>query len=253
VAYGVKVLNVDNRVILDSSENRPILIKARPSGIGTANVSSSPNTNLSGGPTFAGLGNLSPALSFNDLIFVRRTASGFVSEDGGYSTSGRAIYASGGGSLTWFEAKALSASSISNHDSGYGLNVYDGSGTAAANLLFSTNAGNSLEVVAIGTFALPGSAHYIDVPIVDQTVPHYILITGTFRFRFVQPAITEIGQQASDIEQFRGYEYIYSSSNLTKIRIWNAIIDRGRAYQSSDSYTAAPDVQAAYVIVKLRS
>jgi len=251
VAYGIKVLNVDGRVILDSSENKPILIKTRPSGIGTANVSTSPNSNLSGGPTFAGLGNLSPALSFNDMIFVRRTASGFVSEDGGYSSSGRAIYASGGGSLTWFEAKAISASSISNHDSGYGLNVYDGSGTAAANLLFSTNAGNSLEVVAIGTFALPGSAHYIDVPIVDQTVPHYILITATFRFRYAQPAF--LGGQATDIEQFRGYEYIYSSSNLTKIRIWNAIINRGRAYQTSDSYTAAPDVQAAYVIVKLRS
>jgi hypothetical protein len=186
-------------------------------------------------------------------LFVRRTASGFISEDGGYSGSGRAIYASANGSLTWFEAKAINASSIPNHDSGYGLNVFDGGGTAAANLLFSTNVQNAVEVVAIGDFVLPGSTYIKDIPIIDQTEPHYILITSTFRFRFITTAIPELGMQATDFENFRGYEYIYSGSNLTKIRIWNAIIDRGRAYQSQDSYQAAPDIQAAYIIVKLRS
>ena len=234
MAYGVKVTNVDGRVILDSSEDRPMLIKTR-------NGTTSVGTN-----SFASLTS-SPALSFNDLLFVRRTASGKIAEDGSVSGTSRGIYASSGGSLQWLEVKALSASAITGFNSGYGLNVYDGGGTALSNLMFTTAASNSIEVVSVGTFEMPGTTYYKDVPIVDGTAPHYILITGTWRFHLVLPKT--FVTSAINQEVFRGYEYIYTGSTLTKIRLWNA----------STNYRATPvsnyglDSQTAYMIVKLRS
>jgi len=235
MAYGIKVTNVDGRVILDSSENRPMLIKTRN---GTASV---------GTTTFASLAS-SPAITFNDMLFVRRTANGVLAEDGSLTGAGRGIYASSGGSLTWLEAKALNVSAVSNHTSGYGLNVFDDSGnTAAANLLFTTAAGNSLEVVSIGTFEMPGSTYFKDVPIVDGTVPHYVLLTGTFRYLLVLSQ-TQVNP-AFNQEVLRGYEYIYSGSTLTKIRLWNASIN----YLANPTTYFGLDNQVAYVIVKLRS
>ena len=235
MAYGIKVTNVDGRVILDSSENRPMLIKTRN---GTASV---------GTTTFASLAS-SPAITFNDMLFVRRTANGALAEDGSLTGAGRGIYASSGGSLTWLEAKALNASAVSNHTSGYGLNVFDDSGnTAAANLLFTTTAANSLEVVSIGTFEMPGSTYFKDVPIIDGTVPHYVLLTGTFRYLLVLPQ-TDV-TPATNQEVLRGYEYIYSGSTLTKIRLWNASIN----HLANPTTYFGLDNQVAYVIVKLRS
>lgn len=234
MAYGVKVTNVDGRVILDSSENRPMLIKTR-------NGTTSVGTN-----SFASLTS-SPALSFNDLLFVRRTASGKVAEDGSLSGTSRGIYASAGGSLEWLEVKAINASGITGFNSGYGLNVFDGAGTATTNLLFTTAAANSMEIVSIGTFEMPGSSYYKDVPIVSGTVPHFILITGTWRFHLVlsQTDVTS----ATNLEVFRGYEYIYTGSTLTKIRLWNASTNN----LANPVSNFGLDNQVGYVIAKLRS
>ena len=240
MAYGIKVTNVDGRVILDSSENRPMLIKTRN---GTASV---------GTTTFASLAS-SPAITFNDMLFVRRTANGVLAEDGSLTGTGRGIYASSGGSLTWLEAKAISASGITGFNSGYGLNVFDGVGTATTNLLFTTAAANSLEVVSIGTFEMPGSTYFKDVPIVDGTVPHYVLLTGTWRFLLVLPK-TQVNS-AFNQEVLRGYEYIYSGSTLTKIRLWNASIDHlpTLATPPAPPTYFGLDNQVAYVIAKLRT
>ena len=235
MTYGIKITNVDNRVVLDSSENRPILIKTR-------NGTTSVGTN-----SFASLTS-SPALSFNDMIFARRTASGKIAEDGSLSGTSRGIYASSGGSLEWLEAKAINASGITGFNSGYGLNIFDGAGTATSNLLFTTAAANSMEIVSIGTFEMPGSSYYKDVPIVAGTVPHFILITGTWRFHLVltyEPGITS----ATNLEVFRGYEYIYTGTTLTKIRLWNSVTNNLANPISNFGF----DSQVGYVIAKLRS
>ena len=234
MAYGIKVLNTSNRVILDSSENSPILIKVRN---GTASV---------GTTSFASLAS-SPAISFNDMIFARRTASGKIAEDGSLYGTTRGIYASSGGSLQWLEVKALSASAITGFNSGYGLNVYDGGGTALSNLMFTTAASNSIEVVSVGTFEMPGTTYYKDVPIVDGTAPHYILITGTWRFHLVLPQT--FVTPATNQEVFRGYEYIYTGSTLTKIRLWNSVTNNLANPISNFGF----DSQVGYVIAKLRS
>lgn len=250
MAHGIKVKNQDGKVILDSSENRPILVKTRT---GTASMSTGSGLSLSA-VTFASL-TTNPALSFNDMIFVHGTQNCFLAEDGSASNTGRGIHAQGGGSLKWFEAKSVNASSIANHKSGYGLNVYDTSGnTAASNLLFSTQVSSSIEIVSIGNFSSiangTGSAGYVDVSITDGTVDHYILIAGTYRYYIYWAYNNNAPFLGSmNLEVKRGYEFKYTNNVLTTIRLWSASIDYD---QNPDRVYGLPST-AAYVIVKLRS
>ena len=243
MAYGIKLTNIDDRVVLDSSENRLVFIKSQ--GVLTASI---PQT---GGylPPPIKYSALGTGLVFSDIIFARVSTNGRIAAGGNETAlANMGVYADGTGTFSWFEAEAVNAAGIANHDAGYGINVYDGVGTASANLLFSTNVGNSIEVVAIGSYTPPANVTYTDIAITDGTVPHYVMLRGSHRAYYNWSFDYGAGMININHEHFQGYEYFYTGSTLTKIRVHSVIIN----YLNSN-LTRISWINKPWMIVKLRS
>jgi len=221
--YGLKVYNGDNQVILDSDEGFATFIKTGGGTLGT-------NTgNLIDWPS---------GITVSDLFFMRLPGSGFVSNnflaDG---TGTRQVYTNYTASQQWLEA-ARTTSNVSGFAGGYGLNVFDGSGVAESNLLFTTNATTALDIVTVGTYEdLVTENNTIKTISINSTEPHYVLINGSFRLYL---DIYSVGQ----FEVRNGYQFNYSGTTLTSIDIESRLVG---------TYTTPIGGDTSYMIVKLRS
>ena len=245
MAYGIKVFNEDNRVILDSSENRPMLIKKRG---GSYTPNQSENSGPTTGKKYSTLASSPTLLSYNP-IFVHRTASGYIGHEftsGGTGNveANKNIWATTGGTVNWMEIAPTSAAGITAFNSGYGLNVFDGLGTSTTNLLFTSAAANSLEITNVGYFNPSASALYTDIGI-NSTVPHYVLLNTSSRILFAGG-----GGPAGFVQQHQleCYEYIYSGSTLQTIRLHSQRINL-----INSSSVRLANVNRAYIIAKLRT
>tara|TARA_B100000214_G_scaffold373887_1_gene355237 strand:+ start:1919 stop:2602 length:684 start_codon:yes stop_codon:yes gene_type:complete len=226
MSYGLKVFNGDGLTILDSSEGLSTFIKTNSNTIGSA--TSYPV-------------NFPTGIDVTDLFFVRPTSNIFVSEFVFGGT--RKIYRSGTSALDWLEADNTQGNFSSGFDTGYGLNVFDGTGTAASDLLFSSNTAQSLDIVSVGSYSDLGSNTELQINI-NSSTPHYVLLNGSL---FGSASITGYLGSGGTIERKRGYEYYYSSgTNLSYIKIISTF-----AYPGSAGLQPGGG-QMAYMIVKLR-
>jgi hypothetical protein len=223
--YGLKVYNGDNQVILDSDEGFATFIKTGGGTLGT-------NTGT--------LIDWPSSIYISDLFFVRLPGSGFVANNfiAEYVNETRQIYTTYTASQQWLEA-ARTTSNVSGFADGYGLNVFDGSGVAESNLLFTTNTPTALDIVEVGTYDELLIANNTSKNItINSTEPHYVLMNGTFRLHL---DIYAVGQ----FELKNGYQFNYSGTTLNSIDIESKLIMPG--------YTPVIGGDATYMIIKLRS
>ena len=255
MSYGIKVINANNRVVLNSEEGSPMLVPQREGtwtstnnrhGVGSGYVGSRIITYASRASN--------PTLLYSDTILATRSSSGYLSHDVRSGLSGSAnsgIFATPG-SGKWMQVKGVNASGISNHNTGYGLNVFDGTGTAASDLLFSTNASSSLQIVSIGNFTPPtGSANYYKDVVINSSEEHWILLsTSAF---WMQDIVLPSGG-GTFREQLASYEYRYTgtTSNLETIRIHSALYNWGGG-SSNAVITRREEDNRIYIIFKKRS
>lgn len=224
MSYGLEVFNGDGLTILNSSEGLSTLIK-----INSNTISSSSSYPV----------NFPTGIDATNLFFVQPTASIFVSEFH-FNTVTRQIYRSGTSGLDWIEAGNTQGNFSSGFDTGYGLNVFDGTGTAAADLLFSSNTSQSIDIVAVGAYADLGANTSLQINI-NSSTPHYVLINGS-HYGFFN--VVGFGS----FENKRGYEYTYAADGTTISNI--KIISTQASYLTSGTVPAGGDM--AYMIIKLR-
>lgn len=172
--YGIQILNEDGQTVIDSRQNYSLLY-AGPSYNMTG-----PNSN----PTFPTTG-----WTGSGLILARpQSTLGLQTIGRGFS--GWAQIQAGGANTTWRELRAQRDDSLS--PSGYGLVVYDDTGT---DVLFSaTDLETTAELVASGQFNgstgsfSTGWYHEFDMdPNLDKG-RYYVLATNTNTLYGVKPA-----------------------------------------------------------------
>ena len=225
MAYGLEVRNNNNQIILDSSEGLPTFIKVANGTTGTT------GTNF----------NFPSGITPSNLLFMHVPGTGEVSEAFRFGTDTRQIRTTYTASKDWIKVD-VSTSNVSGFGSGYGLNVFDGTGVAAADLLFSTNTASAIDIVNVGTWndLLPSTTERI-VPITDPSSKHYVLINGSHYGIFLLGAL----QYAYNNLTYNGYKFTYSGSTLDSI----SIISRYVTFYG----TSTKGGGEAYMIVKERS
>ena len=221
--YGLKIYNGDNQVILDSDEGFATFIKT---GGGTLGTNTGTEIDWPSG------------ITVSDLFFIKLPGSGFVANNFEASGSGtRQVYTTYTDSQQWLEADRTTSNVGTGFDDGYGLNVFDGSGVAESNLLFTTNATTALDIVTVGTYEeLLTANNTIKTISINSTEPHYVLMNGSFRLHL---DIYSVGQ----FEIKNGYQFNYSGTTLTSIDIESRVVGTNAAVGGDTSY----------MIVKLRS
>tara|TARA_B100000131_G_scaffold315962_2_gene355286 strand:+ start:1344 stop:2018 length:675 start_codon:yes stop_codon:yes gene_type:complete len=224
MTYGLKVLNGNNRYLINSDENFSTIVKTS-SGTVT-------------GTSF----NYPSGVVFGDLFFVRLPSTGFVAEN--LFTSGtRSVYSTVSTGKNWLKAEVM-AGNVSGHTSGYGLNVFNTSGEGASNLLFSSVPGDSLDVVAVGTYGSIGAGVTSKTYTINSSEPHYVLIPGSYYFAWAG-ASSPVYVPSGVVK--KGYTFNYTSTYLNTIVI-ETNFSLGGASPQSLSYG-----DQSYMIVRLRS
>ncbi len=218
MAYGIKVLNADNRVILNSTDGYSTLIKGA-SGAVT-------------GTSFAYPSGTSSA----DLFLVHLPAAGFIAQNTTFSGSSDTIYSSYSSAKNWIKALPTSSSTVSGYNSGYGIKVLNAAGT---DVEFSSESGSALEIVAVGTYGDLGNSFSLSYTI-NSTTPHYVLVPGSGYNYFNIWGFTGTFKM--------GYQYNYSGSTCTSIEI-----HRSFTWGSGSVIAGTSEGAAAYMIVKYRS
>ena len=204
MAYGLEVRNGDNQIILDSSEGFPTFIKTSSGTTGTT----------------AAEFNFPSGITPSNLLFMHLPGTGEVAEAFRFGTETRQIRSTYTASKSWIKVD-VSTSNVSGFDSGYGLNVFDGTGTAAADLLFSSNTASAIDIVNVGTWddLKPSTTERI-VDITDSTAKHYVLINGSHYGIWLIGA----GQYAYNNEGHNGYKFNYSGTTLESITIISSLL-----------------------------
>jgi len=222
MTYGLKVFNGDNQTVIDSRDSASSLLK-----VASGNVT---------GGNFA----YPSGVAVGDLFFVRLPSSGTIAENMLIFGNSRTVYSTVTGSKPWIKASTM-AGNVSNHESGYGLNVFTSAGTAASNLIFSTIPGEALDVIAVGSYnSISGTSLQVSI---NSTAPHYVLIPGTIYYFYPGgswPANFPMLVQVS-------YTFTYSGSTLSSISV-NKYINTGGASNTPISYG-----NQSYMIIRLRS
>lgn len=222
MSYGLQVFNGDGLTILDSTEGKSTFIKVDngniASGIGGVNYPTGKDS--------------------TDLIFVHPTNSAFVA----MTSTTTQIYRGSTTPLKWIEAADTQGSFSSGFDTGYGLNVFDGTGTAASDLLFSSNTSQSIDIVAVGSYSDLGNNTELQINI-NSSTEHYVLLNGSL---FGQSTIIGFLGSGGTLRRMRGYEYSYSGSTLSYIKIISTASTPG------SGFVLPGGGQMAYMIIKLR-
>jgi hypothetical protein len=230
--YGLKVYNGSNRLILDSTEGFATFIKTGGGTLGT--VTSNAVDYPSG-------------ITIGDLFFVRLPGNGFIAEKY-YSGSGtRQLHTTYTGSQQWIKADKTT-SNVSSHTDGYGLNVFDGTGTAESDLLFSTNATTALDIAAVGGWNFSSGEIEVEYDCPDQwsQTDHYVLINGSLH----SESIISIFGGNYPITVDMGYEFNYDNNALDNIKMKAYIYTEGLG---TEPIPAVASALTTYMIVRLRS
>ena len=230
--YGLKVFNGDNKLILDSTEGFPTFIKTAGGTLGTVTSNAV---------------NYPSGVTIGDLFFVRLPGNGFVAEKFYSGTGARQLYTTYTGSQQWLKADRTT-SNVANHTNGYGLNVFDGTGTAESDLLFSTNATTALDIAAAGTWNFTsGETELIhNVPAQWSQTDHYVLINGSV---YSEDSTNILGSPVPVIFKL-GFEFNYNNNALTNITLQGSIETNGNG---GVSFGGVGSLFSSFMIVRLRS
>ena len=222
MAYGLQVKNSDGQIILDSSEGFSTFIKV-------ASGAATPSSNLFDFPS---------GITTSHLFFVRIPGSGVVSENFYAGSGDRQVYTTYASAAQWLRADKTT-SNASGFDTGYGLNVFDGTGVAEADLLFTTTTGTALDIVAVGTYDSLLTSSFTSIRYtIDSQEPHYVLVNGSM---YISINIPFVGQLVAQ----NGYEFSYTGSTLDYIDVISKVVLPGT--------TTPIGGGASYMILKERS
>ena len=218
MAYGIKILNADARVILDSREDLGSIVK------GSTGTVSGNSVNY-------------PSGQGNNLFFMNvPSPGGTVAENMLLSGGTRSIYSSNASAKPWFEGVATSTSSIPGYGSGYGMNIYDP--TNGSGLNFSSQTADAFEIVAVGTYADLGSNTSM-VFTLNSTSQFYVLVPGSIYYSFSFWSFTGT--------MYMGYKFNYSGSTCTSIEV-----QKHFTWGSGTVTTSTIEGSTSFMIVKLR-
>tara|TARA_B100001250_G_scaffold39522_1_gene31470 strand:+ start:2548 stop:3210 length:663 start_codon:yes stop_codon:yes gene_type:complete len=218
MAFGIKVLNADSRVILDSREDLATIVK------GSTGTVSGNSVNY-------------PSGQGGNLFFMNVPSPGGTVAENQYSGTGsRSIYSSNASAKPWFEGVATSTSSIPGYGSGYGINVFDP--TNGTGLNFSSQTADAFEIIAVGKYSDLGSNTSM-VFTINSTSQHYVLVPGSIYksynvFSFVGTI-------------YMGYKFNYSGSTCTSIEVQKMF-----TWSTGTVTTSSIEGVTAFMIVKLR-
>jgi len=218
MAYGIKVLNADARVILDSTEDLGSIVK------GSTGTVSGNSVNY-------------PSGQGSNLFFMNvPTPGGTVAENMLLSGGTRSIYSSNSGAKPWFEGVATTTSSVPGYGSGYGMNVYDP--TNGSGLNFSSQTSDACEIVAVGRYSDLGSNTTM-VFTINSTSQYYVLVPGSIYYSFNIWNFTGVMNM--------GYKFNYSGSTCTSIEVQKSF-----QWGSGTTTTSTIEGSTSFMIVKLR-
>ena len=218
MAYGIKILNADARVILDSTEDLGTIVK------GSTGTVSGTSVNY-------------PSGQGSNLFFMNvPSPGGTVAENMLLSGGTRSIYSSNSGAKPWFEGVATTTSTVSGHSSGYGMNVYDP--TNGTGLNFSSQTADAFEIVAVGRYSDLGSNTSM-VFTINSTSQYYVLVPGSVYYSFSFWSFSGA--------LLVGYKFNYSGSTCTSIEVQ-------KSFQWASGTTTASGIEGgtSFMIVKLR-
>ena len=218
MTFGIKVLNADARVILDSTEDLATITKGSTG-------------------TVTGTSASFPSGQGNNLFFMNvPSPGGTVAENMLISGGTRSIYSTNSSAKPWFEGVATSTSSIPGYGSGFGMNVFDP--TNGSGLNFSSQTADAVEIMAVGKYADLGSNTSL-VFTLNSTSQFYVLVPGSVYYSFNIWNFTG--------EFYMGYKFNYSGSTCTSIEV-----QRQFTYGSGTITTGDSEGSTAFMIVKLR-
>ena len=227
MTYGLQVRNADNQIILDSSEGLATFIK-------TASGAVTPSNDLFAYPS---------GITTSHLFFARIAGDGFIGEHF-YSTSNsdneddRQVFTDYSSSVQWLKADKT-IGNVSGFEDEYGLNVFDGTGTGASDLLFSTNTSTAIDIVAVGDYDSLATNNWTSKRyLIGSTEPHYVLINGSL---YLKSNIPFVGW----IVVTNGYEFSYTGTTLDYIDILSKVVLPG--------WTNTIGGGSSYMIIKERS
>ena len=174
--------------------------------------------------------------SSGDLFLVHLPASGFVAQNTTFSGSSDTIYSSYSSAKNWIKAASTSTSTVSGYASGYGIRVMNAAGN---DVTFSSETGDALEIVAVGTYGDLGNSTSLSYTI-NSTTPHYVLIPGSAYNYFSFWSFTGTFKM--------GYQFNYSGSTCTSIEIQRSFL-----WGTGSTITGSSQGASTYMIVKYRS
>tara|TARA_B100000427_G_scaffold8259_1_gene7390 strand:- start:493 stop:1149 length:657 start_codon:yes stop_codon:yes gene_type:complete len=218
MAWGMKVLNADNRVILNTTDNLSTLIRTASGAVTGTNFAYPSGT------------------SNADLFLVHLPAAGFVAQNATFSGSSDTIYSSYSSAKNWIKASATNSTTVSGYSSGYGIKIMNAAGD---DVTFSSETGDALEIVAVGTYGDLGNSTSLSYTI-NSTTPHYVLIPGSAYNYFSFWSFTGTFKM--------GYQFNYSGSTCTSIEIHRSFL-----WGSGSIITGSSQGASTYMIVKYRS
>jgi len=221
MGYGLRVLNADNKVILNTDDGGlSTLVKAASGGVTGGNFGYPSGT------------------SSSDLFLVHLPGDGFIAQNMTTVAGSESIYSSYTSAITWIKGAATTTGIVSGYNTGYGLKITD----SAGNLTFSSETSDALEIVAVGTYGSLDNSPSLSYTI-NSTTEHYVLIPGSAYFSYAA------GFPVNSSGTFKqGYEFHYSGSTCTSIEIHRSFVNSSGAVVIGSSSGAA-----TYMIVKYRS
>lgn len=227
---------------------------------GGSGYSSAPTVGFSGGDGAGAAGTATISGGAVTGVSLTNVGSGYSSAPtltfsggGGSGAAGtvaggyRAFYRSSASTVVQLLKAEVTSGNVANHNTGYGLNIFDGTGAASAStLVFSTNVSSSLDIKAIGSYNSIFPNHTITYDAEDSTEPHYVLLPGSFRYYWTESYGGAYGGASITQETNRGYKFNYNGNQLESIDILNKFMHNGTP--AALSYGGG-----AYMIVKRRS
>lgn len=195
MSYGFIVRNANNRVQIDSNTAYPTLYQS-----GGATINSDDNV------TFSSISN-----SADSLVFARPVAT---SGEYGIFRGVNDYVKSASGSQIEYRTYRETTAGLVTPTSGYGLNIFNSSGSPIYSATSSSYNFN-MDIVAAGTFGF-GTSTSFDIPMTSST---YALSTGRI-YILLNPAI-----YLEDTATLFYYQYLFGEGAYGTIRVYALKID----------------------------
>lgn len=203
MSYGIEVLNTNNRVQIDQNFSNMFI--------------------NSSGTAFRGNAFPPSGFSAGDMVVARATGNGYCSVAYDNVTNNRYEFGDTRTSSTYYDdASAYSykiirpfAGNVAAATSGYGLEVFTGSGDVA----YSTKKTNFVRIAALGTIPGNSTLRFPASGTIDLS-KHFCLMANGIQHLYAEISFEVMGSTViQTFEYVQSYEYVYTSGSNGYINI----------------------------------